>query len=327
MSVNVELIKKLTQAFGPSGSEDKVFEIIREEVKGFCDEITHDAMGNMICVKKGKGKKIMVAAHADEIGIMVTHIEEEGFLRFTTIGGVYVEHLVGRRVVFKNGTVGVIGVEHLEDKKDFKMEKLYIDIGVKDKKEAEELVKIGESGSFVGEFVEAGDRLVSKAFDDRIGCYVAIEALKNVKTENELYFVFTVQEEVGLRGATTAAYSINPDFAIAVDVTATGDTPKAKKMAVAFGKGAAIKVMDRSIIVSPSVRDMMIEVAKENSIPYQLEILEFGGTDAGAIHLSRGGVPSGVISIPTRYVHSVSEMVDKKDVEASINLLIKILEK
>jgi len=327
MSMNVELIKKLTQAFGPSGSEEEVFNIIKEEVRDICDEITHDAMGNMICVKKGRGKKIMVAAHADEIGIMVTHIEEEGFLRFATIGGVYVEHLVGRRVKFKNGTVGVIGVEHLEDKKDFKLEKLYIDIGAKDKKEAEELVKIGESGSFVGEFVEAGDRLVSKAFDDRIGCYVAIEALKKMKTENELYFVFTVQEEVGLRGATTATYNINPDFAIAVDVTATGDTPKAKKMAVALGKGAAIKLMDRSIIVSPHVRDMVIEVAKENSIPYQLEVLEFGGTDAGAIHLSRGGVPSGVISIPTRYVHSVSEMVDKKDVEANINLLVKILEK
>ncbi|HAA81066.1 MAG TPA: aminopeptidase, partial [Thermoanaerobacter sp.] len=149
----------------------------------------------------------------------------------------------------------------------------------------------------------------------------------NLKTENEVYFVFTVQEEVGLRGATTAAYNIHPDFAIAVDVTLTGDTPKAKKMSVSLGKGAAIKVMDMSIIVSPYVREMMIETAKEYNIPYQLEILEFGGTDAGAIHLTKGGIPSGVISIPTRYTHSISEIVDKNDVEASINLLIKILEK
>lgn len=327
MSLNIELIKKLTQTYGPSGSEEKVLEVIKEGVKDFCDEITYDALGNMICRKAGKGKKIMVAAHTDEIGLMITHIEDEGFLRFTTIGGVFVEQIVGRRVVFKNGVQGVIGVEHLEDKKDFRIEKLYIDIGVKNKEEAQKYVNIGDSASFAGEFIEAGDRLISKAFDDRIGCYVTIEALKNLKTENEVYFVFTVQEEVGLRGATTAAYNIHPDFAIAVDVTLTGDTPKAKKMSVSLGKGAAIKVMDRSIIVSPYVREMMIETAKEYNIPYQLEILEFGGTDAGAIHLTKGGIPSGVISIPTRYTHSISEMVDKNDVEASINLLIKILEK
>lgn len=327
MSLNIELIKKLTQTYGPSGSEEKVLEIIKEEVKDFCDEITYDALGNMICKNAGKGKKIMVAAHTDEIGLMITHIEDEGFLRFTTIGGVFVEQIVGRRVVFKNGVQGVIGVEHLEDKKEIKTEKLYIDIGAKNKEEAQKYVNIGDSAAFAGEFIESGDRLISKAFDDRIGCYVAIEALKNLKTENEVYFVFTVQEEVGLRGATTAAYNIHPDFAIAVDVTLTGDTPKAKKMSVSLGKGAAIKVMDMSIIVSPYVREMMIETAKEYNIPYQLEILEFGGTDAGAIHLTKGGIPSGVISIPTRYTHSISEMVDKNDVEASINLLIKILEK
>jgi len=327
MSLNIELIKKLTQTYGPSGSEEKVLEVIKEGVKDFCDEITYDALGNMICRKAGKGKKIMVAAHTDEIGLMITHIEDEGFLRFTTIGGVFVEQIVGRRVVFKNGVQGVIGVEHLEDKKDFRVEKLYIDIGAKNKEEAQKYVNIGDSASFAGEFIEAGNRLISKAFDDRIGCYVVIEALKNLKTENEVYFVFTVQEEVGTRGAAAAAYNIHPDFAVAVDVTSTGDTPKAKKMAVSLGKGAAIKVMDRSIIVSPSVREMMIEVAKENNIPYQLEILEFGGTDAGPIHLTKGGIPAGVISIPTRYVHSISEMVDKNDIEASIELLKKVLEK
>jgi len=327
MRLNIELIKKLTQTFGPSGSEEGVLEIIKQEIKDYCDEITYDALGNMICKKKGNGRKIMVAAHADEIGIMITHIDDEGFLRFTTIGGVYVDQILGRRVSFKNGTVGVIGVEHLEDKKDFRLEKLYIDIGVKNKEEALKLVNIGDSASFAGEFVEEGDRLISKAFDDRIGCYVAIEALKSCKTDNEVYFVFTAQEEVGTRGAAASAYNIHPDFAIAVDVTSTGDTPKARKMAVSLGKGAAIKVMDRSIIVNPDIRENMIKTAKENNIPYQLEVLEFGGTDAGPIHMTKGGIPSGVISIPTRYVHSVSEMVDKNDVEACIKLLVKLLEK
>ncbi|MGB9678738.1 MAG: M42 family metallopeptidase [Thermoanaerobacteraceae bacterium] len=327
MSLNIELIKKLTQTFGPSGSEEGVLEIIEKEIKDYCDEITYDALGNMICKKKGNGRKIMVAAHADEIGIMITHIDDEGFLRFTTIGGVYVDQILGRRVSFKNGTVGVIGVEHLEDKKDFRLEKLYIDIGVKNKEEALKLVNIGDSASFVGEFVEEGDRLISKAFDDRIGCYVAIEALKSCKTDNEVYFVFTAQEEVGTRGAAASAYNIHPDFAIAVDVTATGDTPKSRKMAVSLGKGAAIKVMDRSIIVNPDIRENMIKTAKENNIPYQLEVLEFGGTDAGPIHMTKGGIPSGVISIPTRYVHSISEMVDKNDVEACIKLLVRLLEK
>ncbi len=191
----------------------------------------------MICRKAGKGKKIMVAAHTDEIGLMITHIEDEGFLRFTTIGGVSVEQIVGRRVVFKNGVQGAIGVEYLEDKKDFRVEKLYIDIGAKNKEEAQKYVNIGDSASFAGEFIEAGDRLISKAFDDRIGCYVVIEALKNLKTENEVYFVFTVQEEVGTRGAAAAAYNIHPDFAVAVDVTSTGDTPKAKRWQSLLVKG------------------------------------------------------------------------------------------
>lgn len=326
MSLNIDLVRKLTQAYGPSGNEEEVLKIIKSEVKDFCDEISYDNLGNMICKKKGSGKKIMVTAHADEIGLLITHIDDNGFLRFTTIGGVFIENCIYKRVVFKNGVCGVIGVENIENKKDLKVENLYIDIGVKDKEEAEKHVKIGDSAVFAGEFIELKNRLVSKAFDDRIGCYVAIEAMKNVNTDNELYFVFTVQEEVGARGAAAAAYNIQPDFSISVDVTITGDTPKAKKMAVSLGKGTAIKVMDRSIIVSPSVKELMIDVAKKYNIQYQLEVLELGGTDAGPIHLTKGGIPSGVVSIPTRYVHSISEEVDKNDIEASIELLKRIIE-
>ncbi|HZK86277.1 MAG TPA: M20/M25/M40 family metallo-hydrolase, partial [Desulfosporosinus sp.] len=166
-----------------------------------------------------------------------------------------------------------------------------------------------------------------KALDDRIGCFVAMEALKRTKSTHELAFVFTVQEEIGTRGAQTAAYALEPDLAIAIDVTATGDTPKAHPMAVELGKGVGIKVLDHSMITSPQIKRWMAAVATDRNIPFQWEVLEYGGTDSGAIHLSRGGVPSGVLSIPTRYVHSPAEMLDKRDVEAAVDLLVALLER
>src|SRR5699024_5411287 len=168
----------------------------------------------------------------------------------------------------------------------------------------------------------------SQCLDDRVGCYVLIDTIKNVKkTNNDLYFVFSVQEEVGLRGAKTSAYRINPDMGIVIDVTGSGDTPKAKKFAISLDKGTAIKVKDNSILAHPKVRELMVEVAEEKDIPYQMEVLEFGGTDSGAIHLTREGIPSGVISIPTRYIHSTIEMASKNDIVNSIRLLTNLLEK
>lgn len=326
--INNDLLKKLLETFGPSGNEETIREVIREEVKDYVDEIKVDALGNLIAIKKGKGKKIMVASHMDEIGIMVSSIDENGFLRFTNIGGVSPFTSLYQRVFFANGTLGVVGMEKLDEMKDLTLSKMFIDIGANSKEEAMKKINIGDVACFYTPFVQNDDYIMSKALDDRIGCYVSIEALKALKDcPNEVYFVFTVQEEVGLRGAKTAAYGIDPDMGIALDVTGTGDTPKCRTMEVKMGKGAAIKVKDNSVLAHPQVKNLMIETAKENNIAYQLEILEFGGTDSGAIHLTRSGVPSGVISLPCRYVHSPSEMVSVKDVEGAVELLTKILVK
>jgi len=325
--INKELLKKLLETFSPSGNQETIREIIREEIKDYVDDIKVDALGNLIGIKKGQGKKIMVASHMDEIGIMVTNIDDNGFLRFTNIGGVSPFTALYQRVMFADGTMGVVGMEKVDEMKDLNLSKMFIDIGACSKEEAMKKVNVGDVACFYAPFIQDGDYIMSKALDDRIGCYVSIEAMKALKDcPNEVYFVFTVQEEVGLRGAKTAAYGVDPDMGIALDVTTTGDTPKAKTMDVKMGKGTAIKVKDSSVLAHPEVKKLMVETAKENNIPYQLEVLEAGGTDSGAIHITRSGVPSGVISVPCRYVHSPSEMVSVKDVESSIELLVKVLQ-
>ncbi|KJF28847.1 M42 family metallopeptidase [Clostridium aceticum] len=316
----------MLEIYSPAGNEGRISEFIRNQIKDYVDEIKVDALGNLIARKKGNGKKIMLAGHMDQIALMVTYIDDKGFLRFTNVGGISPTISLSQRVIFENGTIGVIGSEKIEDLKDFKLEKLFIDIGASSKEEAEKKVTIGDMAVYYTEALYDDKKVMSQAVDDRIGCFVMIEALKKLSTTaNDLYFVFTVQEEVGTRGAKTAAYDIAPDMAIAFDVTATGDTPKAKSMAVELGKGPAIKVKDNSILCHPKVKNYMIKQAEENNIPYQLEILEFGGTDSGAIHLTRSGVPSGVLSIPCRYLHSNCEMVFLSDVKEAIELTVYML--
>lgn len=314
----MELLKKLTECCAPSGCEKEITDILREAVADFSDEVYTDAMGNLIAHKKGSKKKIMFAAHCDEIGIVVTFIDKEGFLRFSDVGGLYTKYLAGRRVRFANGTIGVIGTEPKNDKNA--LSKMYIDIGASNKEEAEKIVSVGDMACFTGEFTEQNGMIVSKALDNRVGCCILAEALKEIETDNDIYMVFTSQEEVGLRGARTAAYGINPDYAIAVDVTDTGDTPEADKISVKLGGGAAIKVMDYSVICNVEVRSKLTELAKENGIKYQLEIMTDGGTDAGVMQYARSGVKTGGISVPTRYIHSPSEVVSKSDVEACTRL-------
>lgn len=321
-----EILENLTQLNSPSGNETEVRECIISMVKPYCDELYTDAMGNLIVHKKGKGTKIMLAAHMDEIGVIATDVDDKGFIRFASVGGLNTRCLVNMRVQFGNGTVGVIGAQEEEFKDNPETDKLYIDIGAGNKDEALKYIKIGDSAAFLGDMISRGDTIVSKALDNRAGCAVLIDVLHNIESSgNDLYFVFTVQEEVGLRGAKTAAFSIEPDIAIAVDVTDTGDTPAAPNMAVSLGKGTAVKVMDRSVICDADVRIKMIETAKKNNIPYQLEIMTDGGTDAGAIHLSRAGVKTGGVSIPLRYVHSPSEMANLNDIKASLKLLQKLV--
>ncbi len=315
-----DLIKKLTEAFGPSGAEDSVREVIRKEVKPYVDEIRVDGLGNLIARKKGSGKKVILDGHMDEIGLMVTHIDDNGFLRFGTIGGVNPYASLAQRVVFGNGTVGVIGNERIDEPKDMRMEKLFIDIGATNKKEAEAKVRVGDSCAFLQPFVDMGARVVAKAMDDRVACAAIIETLKGLSTNNDIYAVFATQEEVGLRGARAAAFGIEPDVGIALDVTPTGDTPKGRNANVSLGNGAAIKVMDRSVICTPALKNYMVKLAEERGIKYQLEVLEMGGTDAGAIQMTKAGIPAGVISIPCRHVHSPCEMVDMADYENCVKL-------
>ncbi|SCG83363.1 peptidase M42 family protein [Proteiniborus sp. DW1] len=328
MNFNGELLKKLVNAFGPSGDEQQIAEIIKAEIKDYVDEIRTDRLGNLIARKKGNGSKVMLAAHMDQIGLLITDIDEKGFLRFTNIGGISPYVSLGQRVIFKNGNIGVIYMEPMEDISKLKLENMYIDIGARSKEEAEKIVSIGDSCVYTSQYYENDNNVISGCLDDRIGCYILIETIKELKeANNDIYFVFTSQEEVGLRGAKTSAYSIDPDFGIAIDITSSGDTPKAKRFAVGLDKGAAIKVKDQSILVSPVVKDFMVKVAKDKNIPYQLEVLERGGTDSGAIHLTKEGVPSGVISVPTRYVHSPSETISKNDVNNCISLLLNIINK
>ena len=327
MNMNYDLLKELVGVYGPSSKEDVVREYIKEAIKDYVDEIRVDPLGNLIARKKGDGKKVMIASHMDQIGLMAIDIDEKGFIRFTSVGGISPFTSISQQVIFENGTIGVVFAEPIDDISKLKLENMYIDIGVFTKEEAEKLVNIGDICIYKSEFVQNKNIVSTRYLDDRVGCFIAIEALKTIKDPiNDLYFVFSVQEEVGLRGAKTAAYSIDPDIGMALDVTMTGDTPKAKRFAIGLNKGAAIKVRDNSIICHPKIKDILVDIAKSNKIPYQMEVLEFGGTDSGAIHINREGVPSGVISIPTRYVHSTMETASKNDIENCTKLLIKFLE-
>ena len=322
----MKLLKLLTQAAGPSGNEENIRAVIEREIAPFADEVYTDNLGNLIAHKKGSGPRVMLDAHMDEIGIIVTFIEENGLLRFSNLGGMMLMSAIAQRVRFLNGVSGVVYKDQ-NGEKEPKLSHLYIDIGAKNREEAEEKVKVGDVACLCGAFEETGDRIVSKALDDRVGCYVLIETLKALKEHpNDLYFAFTVSEELGLRGAKAAAFHIQPDFAVAVDVTRTGDTPGKQKMAVTLGAGVAVKIKDNSVLCHPYIKNFMKETCVKEEIPYQLEVLENGGTDTGAIHVSNGGVPSGCISIPTRYIHTPAEMVDKNDVDGAKKLLLKLLE-
>ena len=326
-----ELIKRLCEATGPSGDEDQVRNVIASELNARAGEHTlelyTDQLGNLVAHKKGPGdgRKIMLAAHMDEIGLVASYVDKKGYIRFGSVGGVDVLNLRGSRVRFTDGTGGVVGMEKLDEpSKVPNLDKLYIDVGAHDRESCR--VQIGAAACFVRPFEDFGGRLVAKAMDDRIGCAVLIELASELKHSiHDLYYVFTVQEEVGLRGATTSSYGVDPQLALAVDVTGTGDTPEAPPMAVSLGSGPAIKVKDAGMLAHPGVKTWLVETAEANDIAFQLEVLTGGTTDARAIQTSRAGVPSGCVSIPCRYVHTPSEMVDYADVEGALRLLVAAL--
>lgn len=324
-----DLVKKLTEAYGPSGHEEQIRELIRSEVEPLADEVRVDALGNLIALKKGKGGglRVMLAAHMDEIGLIVSYVDKKGFLRANAIGGLDLMTLVGGRVRFADGTIGVIAPENRQEfPKNPELAKLYIDIGATSYDEAEE--RLGQAVAFVRPFTDLGKRVAAKALDDRIGCAVLVETLRCLgDSPHDVGFVFSVQEEVGLRGARTSAYGLEPDLGIAVDITMAADTPEAPKLAMGLGKGPCIKIMDSGMLAHPGVKDLLIDTAEAKGLPYQLEVLGRGTTDAAAIQLARGGVPAGCVSIACRYYHTPSEIVDMDDVENAIRLLLAVLEK
>ncbi|MGC9350085.1 MAG: M42 family metallopeptidase [Anaerolineae bacterium] len=324
--MDLKLLEQLTQTFGPSGYEEEIRALIRRTIEDAADKIRVDRLGSLVAYRQGSGeKRLLLAAHMDEIGLMVTHVEEKGFLRFTSIGGVRAIDRVGGRAQFADGTSGPIYVERREDTSGVpSLQHLYIDVGATSREGCP--VKVGDPGVFVGPLKQQGTRLISKAMDDRIGCYILIDTIRRLKeSAHDVYFVFTTQEEITLSGARTSAYRIDPDVAISIDVTGTGDTPKALPMEVTLGQGPTVKVKDAGMISHPEVRDMLIAAAERADAPYQLEVLERGSTDAAAMQLTRAGVPSGSLSLGCRYIHSPSEMVDEADVEHAVEILLSLL--
>ena len=325
-TMNIELLKELCQAWGVSGREKAVRSIIKREIAPFADEITTDALGSLIALKRGKGggKKIMLSAHMDELGLQAKKILPDGRIKVCRVGWVWTAALYNDKVKFQNGTIGVVGCDgNIEEAKN-DAGKLYIDIGCTTKEEAEKFVNVGDYCSFIGDFYElTGDRVCSKSLDDRAGCYALIEALKNNGGDgpNDVYYVFSVQEEVGCRGAVAAAAAIKPDIGISVDVTPDHFYPCDLEGANEVGKGAGISIGNPSAMLDEYLVDKMLEVCRENEIPFQRDVMDRGGTDASSINLSNEGVRVCGISIVDRYPHSQSSVISLSDLENVIKLV------
>jgi len=343
MSDLKRLLEILSNAHGVSGYEGNIRQIIEEEVSPYVDEISTDKMGNLIATKKGGSPVVMLAAHMDEIGLMVKYVDDKGFARFTKTGGWFDQTLLNQRMIMhtENGPIyGVLGskpphaIKEEDKKKIINADDMFIDIGAKSKEDAEKLgVKTGTPVTSDIDFKPLGNDLVTgKAFDNRAGCAMLIVALRQMKdVKATVHAVFTVQEEVGLKGAKTSAFRLNPDVALATDVTITGDHPgiEKKDSAIEMGKGPSITVSDadgRGIIVPESVLKWLKVAAESNNIPYQLEVGSGGTTDATAIHLTKDGIPTGVLSIPTRYIHTPVSVLSMDDLEKSAELIARALE-
>ena len=325
----LSVLKQLSTAHGPSGDEGEVREKIAQLARPFADEVITDTLGNLIVHKKGSGPRVMFAAHMDSIGFIVTHIEKEGFLRVGRLGGIAPKEAAYSAVRFKNGVRGVFVPEEKAEFGRLKLDECFLDIGAKDEADAKKLVQVGDTCVYDGPVRVQGSRVTAPYLDDRIACAVLLCALERIeKPACDLYLVFTVQEEVGLRGAKTAAWWAEPDVGIAVDVTDVDDTPGSEKGGtVRLGGGAAVKVMDSSVICHPQVVAKLEELAEKEDIPVQRDIMRAGGTDAGAIHTTRLGVKAGGISIPCRYIHTPAETADLEDAQACVQLLAAFVQR
>ena len=335
------LLKKILEAPGIPGYESQIAKIMHDEFKKTCADVQIDNFGNVIA-SKGKGKtKIMLAAHMDEIGLMVKHITKDGFLYFIKIGGIDDRILPAQRVIVKakkGDCFGIVGTKppHLQKeedrKKPLRYEDMFIDIGCRSKEEAEKKVEVGDAVVFEpSSGILNGKLYYGKAVDDRIGCFALIKIMEKLKVNAQVYAVATTQEEVGLKGARTSAFKIDPDYALAIDTNAAGDTPQVteRESALKLGAGVAITIIEasgRGLIVNEKMKNILIDAAKKNKIKYQIDVIEGGMTDGAIIHMNREGVPTGVLSVPTRYIHSPTGVFHIEDLNAAVDLAVKAVE-
>ncbi len=363
IKLDLDFLENLCNAFGPSGHEHEAQKIVQEYGRKYADEVLHDGLGSVIFRKGEGGPKIMLAGHVDEIGFVITEIKKDGYLGFHQLGGWWDQTLLTQEVVispFKGGEkiIGVIGAPppHVltpeERAKVVTKEKMYIDIGCSSADEVKELgIRIGDPAvphsifrtikrtrkekkddKDTNEETREVTLGIAKAFDDRIGVFIVLEALRrisenNISLPNEVYFVSTTQEEIGLRGARTASQMIKPAIGFALDVDISGDSPGSEGLVQKMGKGVSISAGDGSMIPNPKLRKFALEIAEEKNIKHQPAFLKAGGTDAGIIHLAGMGAPSLFLGIPTRYIHSHHGMLDFDDVENAVQLLVEVLQK
>jgi endoglucanase len=339
--INLKLLEKLSNAYGPPGHEEEVRMIMEEELKGIVGKVQVDVMGNLIAEKQGAmGKpKIMITAHMDEVGFIITNISEKGFLNFHPMGGVVPTIIPGQtmRIRGEGGeAIGIVGSTppHITppEKRDKipPIEEMYIDIGATSQEEVKARgIDVGATAIFHTQYRELGlGYIMGKAFDDRVGCLILVEVMKKLmETEANITAVATVQEEVGLRGARTAAWTVNPDYAIAIEGTFAADTPEVKptQIPAKLKGGPVITIADAGMITHPKILKTIVKTAEEAKIPYQFKKIPSGSTDAAAIHLTRSGIPSGAIAVPCRYIHGPAAITHISDIEATINLIVKVI--
>ncbi|MCL2888017.1 MAG: M42 family metallopeptidase [Elusimicrobia bacterium] len=336
--MDFQLFKKIAELPGVSGREEAVRAAILKLLKPLTDEIRVDNMGNIIAYKKGRGvRKLMLAAHMDEVGLMVSHIDDNGFLRFIKLGNIDARTLPGQRVIIQTAKGPLNGVvctkpPHVLDAADAAkapgIKNLFIDTALD--AEAKNIISIGDRAGYDRTAVEFGSgHITSKTIDDRVGVYIILEALKKIKKfDCDIYAAVTVQEEVGLRGAVTAAYGIDPDAALVVDATRASDVPGVppQEYGCCVGKGVAVTLMNAGTLVNPQMVNFLIKLAEENNIKYQLCVSEAGSNDAAVIHKTKSGVPTGILSLPTRYLHTSIETCSKADVDAAVDLTVAFIE-
>ena len=327
-----DMLLKLAEATGPSGSEDAVRELVKKELAGLAEDVRVDAMGNLLArtgprgrASKG-GHKVLLMAHLDEVGLVVTNVEKNGFLRFSPMGRLDPHVCLGQRIRFTGGALGVIDAEPVEKPGDLKMDKLFIDIGAASEEEARKTVRPGDMAAFDRAPAVLGHRVTGRAVGSRGAAAVLLQTLRGLRaTPHEVLVAFTVQKEVGSRGARPAAFGVDPDLALVLDATATGDTPEARRMEVSLGKGPAIKVQDQSGMAYPALRRALAAAAEKAGKSVQYEVLETAGSELGVVQLSHGGIPASGLSIPTRYRFGPTEVVDVEDLEGAVAVLTQFL--